>query len=157
MEYKNIWKKVLISGEQVRYEFSVSKAYNMACMILGCVGGIAIVFTSAYAVGVLVVLSSIFYFGWLARKSNAYAFTDKKVVIYRGWISSELLEIEYDEITEVLVTQNVIERMTNSGDLVINTAGGDAENIEDKQKIENIDDPFEAKKKLDEIRESSKK
>lgn len=154
MEYQEIWNKVLISGDQVKYEFSVSGSYNLACMVLGILGGIGIILTSAYVVGVLVATVSVFYFGWLAKKSNAYAFTDKKVVIYRGWISSELVTIDYNKITDIFVEQNIIGRFTNSGNLVIDTAGS---NSPEKQKMENIDNPYETKKQLDQICEFNKK
>jgi uncharacterized membrane protein YdbT with pleckstrin-like domain len=152
MEYKKIWKKVLSPDEQVKYEFSISKKYRLSCAFAGYLAGIILAFTPGYYIGGLVALASFLYFIYFLKVSNAYAFTNKRVVIYRGWITSELISIDYNKITEVVVEQKLLGTITKSGDLIINTAGGGSPENKMDQRISNIDDPYETKKKLDQIR-----
>lgn len=156
MDYTKIWKKTLAPGEKVEYEFSVGKKYAKYSMTLGCLAGIALLFTLEYFVGVLVIIASVVYFNYFLKLTNAYAFTNKRVILYRGWIASNLISIDYTKITDVIVDQSVYGKITNSGNLIVNTAGELFKNLKEKQKIEYIDDPYEAKKKLDQIRSSVK-
>jgi len=152
MEYEKIWKKVLSSDEQIKYEFSIGKKYRTFCEILGCLAGVIILFTPGYYVGILIIIASILYFNYFLKISNAYAFTNKRVVLYRGWIASELISIDYNKITDVVVEQKILGSLTNSGNLIINTAGGGFSDSKQDQKIWSIENPYEVKKKMDEIR-----
>lgn len=152
MVYEKIWKKVLSPDEQVKYEFSISKKYTTFCAFLGYLAGLVLVFTPGYYIGAVIAIFSFVYFSYFLRISNAYAFTNKRVVMYRGWITNELISIDYNKITEVVVEQNLIGTITQSGNLIINTAGAGFIEAKKDQKISNIESPYEIKKKLDEIR-----
>jgi len=157
MEYEKIWKKILNQNEQVKYEFSVGKKYRIFFTILGCLGGLMILFTPGYYVGILVIAISVFYFWFYLKWANAFAFTNKRVVAYRGWLSTDLLSIDYDKITDVTVEEPILDKIfTHTGHLVINTAGAGFQELKQNQKLEHLESPYEIKKKLDQIRENIK-
>jgi uncharacterized membrane protein YdbT with pleckstrin-like domain len=152
MKYKKIWAKILNSEEEIKYEFSVSKNFSTAMMVLGCLAGIIILFTPGYFVGILVIIASVFYFKYFIFWTNSFAFTNKRVLIYRGWIATDLISIDYNKITDIIVDQPVIGKLTNSGHLLVNTASSSAIETRQKQKIENIDNPYETKKRLEKFK-----
>lgn len=155
MTYEKIWKKALSPNEEVKYEFSVGKKYRTYSAALGCAAGAILLLTPAYFVGFLVVIASILYFYYFLKWTNSFAFTNKRVVAYRGWISSDLISIDYDKITDIAVEQSIFGKITNSGNLIVNTASSSFSELKREQKIENIEDPYETKKKLDEIKSAA--
>lgn len=157
MEYEKIWKKTLNPNEQVEYEFSVGKKYRIFFATLGCLGGMVLLFTPGYYVGILVAAISVFYFWFYQKWANAYAFTNKRIVAYRGWLSTDLISIDYDKITDVTVEEPILDKLlTHTGNLIVNTAGVGFPELKQNQKFEHIENPYEAKKKLDEIRSNIK-
>lgn len=145
MKYEKIWRKVLAPNEEIKYEFSIGKKYRYFWLILlSIIGLITITFG-----GIFLILFALFYFGWYLKVANAYAFTNKRVLVHKGWLSTHLISIDYDKITDITVREPFIDRLiTKTGHLVINTAGtGFPELI-----LIHIETPYEVKKKLDEIR-----
>lgn len=151
--YQKIWERALIPQEEVKYEFSISSRYRNLCFILSAIVGIWLVGIKVYIAGLGIILLSGFYFYFLIPWSNAFAFTNKRVLIHRGWLGSNLISIDYDKITDIVVEENVIDKfITHSGNLIINTAGTGFPETKQGQKISHIASPYEVKKKLDEIR-----
>lgn len=148
MKYGNIWKKVLNPDEKVMHEFSVGDRYLKFNLILWGVFALCFSFLSIY-LGVALVLVVLFYFGFYLRVANAYAFTNKRILIHRGWLSTQTINVTYDKVTDITVVDPFLERIiTGSGSLVVNTAGtADKEIV-----LQHIAAPYELKKKLDEIR-----
>jgi uncharacterized membrane protein YdbT with pleckstrin-like domain len=148
MEYEHIWKKALRDDETVQYEFSLSKKYRNFYLVLFSIIGLFFMLGS-FPTGVIILLLVFFYFGFYLRVSNAYALTDKRVLIHRGWLSTNATSIEYQHITDVTVQEPFLERIiTKSGDLSINTAGTSAKEVV----LKHIATPYEVRKKIDEIR-----
>jgi uncharacterized membrane protein YdbT with pleckstrin-like domain len=84
------------------------------------------------------------------KVANAYAFTNRRVLIHRGWLSTHLLSIDYLKITDVSVREPLMDRLlTKSGHLSINTAGTSRTEVV----LKNIDHPYETKKQLDKVRD----
>jgi len=158
-KYSKIWKKVLEANEEVKYEFSIGKKYrSLAIIIIGILtlfvllSGIFLSFKvkwlgyTVIGIGVLVFLSALFYFGWYLKIANLYAFTNKRVLIHQGWLSTKLISIDYDKITDVSVIEPFWERIiTNTGFFIINTAGTSSREVI----LAHVENPYEVKKQLD--------
>jgi len=149
MIYEKIWQKILNPDEKVEYEFSVSDRYKKICLIcFGIISVVLIIYPPHY-IGVLALLMVSFYFGFYLKVANAYAFTQKRVIIHRGWLSTTTISIDYEKITDVTVNEPLLDKViTHTGHLIINTAGtGFPEVI-----LTCISRPHEIKKKLDKLR-----
>ncbi len=149
MKYKNIWEKALNSHEEVKYEFSVADRYRYFRLGVLCVLGAVFFFTSFPALGVIVIAGAAFYYGFYLKTANAYAFTDRRVLIHRGWLSTNMVSVEYVKITDVTVLEPFVEKLvTHSGHLAINTAGS----IGNEIILKHVERPYDLKKKLDQMR-----
>ena len=150
MEYEQIWKKVLRTDETVKYEFSVGKRYRTFNLIVWSLLGLLFMGAS-FEFGTIFILFILFYFGFYLRVANAYALTDKRIIIHRGWLSTNAVSIEYSNVTDVTIQEPFIERLlTKSGSLAVNTAGSGAKEVV----LMHITTPYEVRKMIDEIRTS---
>ena len=149
MSHANIWNKVLSSNEEVKYEFSIGKGYKIVLTIIGLFFALMFLVGGAVKTGMVVALVTLFFSIFYLKAANAYAFTNKRVVIHRGWLSTNMISIDYDKITDVKVSEPIISRLImRTGSLVVNTAGS----IGDEVILKNISTPYETKKKLDVLR-----
>jgi uncharacterized membrane protein YdbT with pleckstrin-like domain len=153
MDYKEVWQKVLSNGENVRYEFSIGNAYRKCALILSGFSSVFILLiTFAWHIlwiGIAAVILLFFYYGFYIKKANAYAFCDKRLIIHKGWLSTSAISVDYNKITDVTVRQGFFEKlMSKSGSIIINTAGTSKYEVV----LRNIEQPYEVKKKLDELR-----
>lgn len=82
-----------------------------------------------------------------------FAFTDRRVIIHRGWLWTNAISIDYDKITDMVVKERFFERLImGTGDLLLDTAGtGEFEIV-----LSSIADPYAAKKRLEEIKLAKK-
>jgi uncharacterized membrane protein YdbT with pleckstrin-like domain len=148
MEYEKIWKKVLAPDERVEYEFSIGNRYCyfrlIGLLIIGFLIGISIL-----PIGIIIIFFAIFYFGFYLHRANAYAFTNKRVLVHRGWLSTHLISVDYDKITDITVREPILDRIfTKTGHLAINTAGTGFHEVV----LLHIQTPYEIKKRLDSLR-----
>ncbi len=147
MTYERIWQKVLGPGEVVQHEFSISKRYRMINMIVWLVIGVACIFFPPAAIPIIAF--ALIYFGWYLKIANAYAFTDHRVLIHTGWLSTKLISTDYSKSTAVTVHAPVLSRIGfHTGSIKIDSAGTNRDNLV----LKNIEHPYEVKKKLDEMR-----
>ena len=87
-----------------------------------------------------------FYYLFYIKVANAYAFTNKRILIHQGWLSTKLTSIDYYQITDTYVLEPFLARVfTKSGHLVVNTAGTSLFEVY----LRYVDSPYEVKKKLD--------
>lgn len=154
MQYAKIWDKVLNTNEEVKYEFSVSEKYRK--VNLGC--GIALsifillfqfaadsIFPTILAI---LVVSIVIFRYWYTKVANAYALTNKRILVHNGFLSTTAKSLYFDKITEVSITERFLDRMFyNSGHMIIHTG-----NITDTIVLKYITSPYELKKKFDSIR-----
>jgi uncharacterized membrane protein YdbT with pleckstrin-like domain len=149
MNYEKIWQKVLTKDENIEYEFSVGKGY----IVTGAVtwGIISLLLLAAYwPVGLLLLLFTQFYFLFYVRAANAYAFTNKHVLVHRGWLSTHTISVDYPKITDVHIREPFTDRVvTHTGSIAIITAGSTTDQII----LRHINVPYEIKKKLDALTE----
>ena len=155
MEYQKIWDKVLNPNEQVKYEFSISKRYrkfgSTFFVILGAVLILLGIFaaTGVWVFGLILILVGSGYYGFYLKVANAYAFTDRRVLVHIGWLSTKMISTEYQKITDVTIIEPFLSHiLVHTGTLKIDTAGTSKEEIV----LKNIERPYEVKKKLDELR-----
>lgn len=146
MTYEKIWNKLLAPTETVEYVFSLSNRYINIYLFFWLVVGIAM--SWIYGLGVGIFLIALFYYGYYLRAANAYAFTNRRILIHRGWLSTNMVTIDFSKITEVEVEQGFLEKLLyNSGKLLIDTAG----TAPDKIVLFMISDPYGARQKLAEL------
>ena len=147
MNDQKVWQKVLGQNEQIKYEFTIGKRYRILIGICLIVIGIPMLF--AVGLGAILIILGIFLM-WYLKKANKYAFTNKRVLIHRGWLSTRLISIDYNKITDTHVEEPIIDKIiTKTGHLSINTAGTSVQ----EAVLKHIESPYEVKKKLDQTRE----
>jgi uncharacterized membrane protein YdbT with pleckstrin-like domain len=148
MEHKHIWDKTLNANEEVKYEFSVGKRYRMLLLIAVVLLGL-LCFSFSATVAVLVIAAGAFWYGFYVKAANAYAFTDRRVLVHRGWLSTKMITTEYQKITDVTVHEPFVSKLLfSTGSIEIDTAGTNREDLV----LQHVENPYEIKKKLDELR-----
>ncbi|MFA5211557.1 MAG: PH domain-containing protein [Patescibacteria group bacterium] len=148
MDYQKIWDKTLSKGEEVKYSFSIGDRYIKFNLIAW--GVVSVFLLPAMGFGVLTFLIALFYYKFYLRVANAYAFTNKRVLIHTGWLSTHSTSIDYSKITDVHVREPFFDKVvTKTGDIAINTAGSGAIEVI----LRHIEKPYEIKKQLDEMKD----
>lgn len=148
MDNKKIWDKTLSDNEKVEFEFSIGKRYIKMCLIIWGIISFPLLFS--FGLGIIVFLFALFYYVYYLRVSNVYAFSNKRVLIHRGWLSTHTTSIDYQKITDVHIREPFFDRViSHTGSIAINTAGsGNLEVI-----LRNIENPYEVKKQLDRLKD----
>ena len=166
MQYAKIWAKTLASDEKVQIEFSIGDRYQKFRTISWGIISLLLFFFGIYAAflkgaspGVAVFLAfpclsvfliAKFYFGYYLKVANAYAFTNKRVLIHRGWLSTHTISVDYAKITDVHITEPIFERfITHTGNIAIITAGSTSDQIV----LLHVKAPYEIKKQLDSLKD----
>ena len=148
MDYDHVWKKSLGPNEEVKFEFSVGSRYRMIWLVVLVVIGL-ITALGSLTLGIIIAGIGAFYFGFYLKAANAFAFTNKRILVHRGWLSTKLISTDYTKVTDVMVTEPFLDRiMYHTGSLEIDSAGTNRENVV----LSHIEHPYEIKKKLDELR-----
>ncbi len=148
MAKKKFWKKILSSNEEIKYEFSIGNTYLKIGLKVVCLSGVLLFFFNFWF-SIIFILIFGFYYGWYLKEANKYAFTNKRVLIHKGWLSTNLISVDYDKITDIEVQEPFLDRVFyKTGSLLVNTAGTTLREIV----LEHIENPYEIKKKLDELR-----
>jgi uncharacterized membrane protein YdbT with pleckstrin-like domain len=149
MKYQEIWDKTLTDQEKVQYEFSVGQGYKKFNLIVWTIIGVLLLF--AWGFGIIVLAIVWFYYGFYVEKANVYAFTDKRILQHRGWLSTRTITIDYHMITDVQVREPFFQRVfTHTGSLSVDTASSNK--LHHEITFPNVDSPYELKKRLDALR-----
>ena len=158
---KELWNKMIGEGEHVVFEFTIGARWRKlqiatislpllaSVIVLGSFAGFGSLWFGV-ALGVwLAISASLFaYYQYYIPASNAYALTNKRIVIHLGWLNTHTTTIEYGKITDVSITQSFLDRLlTNTGGIHINTAGTSGHEVV----LTHIENPFEIKRKLGEV------
>jgi uncharacterized membrane protein YdbT with pleckstrin-like domain len=142
----SVWQKILSKDEIVKEEFSISQKY---INIWGTFWTIIMGLFTIILLGAGALIPAFYYFFYL-KKANVYAFTNKRILIHRGWLSTNLTSIDYAKITDVFVSEGILQKLiTKSGTLKINTAGSGGEEVV----LNNVANPYKLKKLLDELKD----
>ncbi len=162
----DVWKKILTPEERVEFEFTLSKKYlsfiqtsqfavAFSCFLIGLFFFKIFHFVFHLLGTIFFILGFAFFlwgliYPWYLKKSNRFAFTNKRFLILKGWFSTSLTSVDWEKITDVEVQQKFWEKILfNTGTLTVNTAGTSAPEIV----ISWVDDPYRLKAKLDEIKD----
>ncbi|HNV96901.1 MAG TPA: PH domain-containing protein [bacterium] len=148
MNYKKIWDKTLSINEKIEHEFSVGLGYIFWGLILAFIFCIILIFSRMIYLGLFIFLFLSFYFLFYLKISNAYAFTNKRILIHRGFLSTSVISIEYSKITDIRIYESFIDKtFTQTGSLHINTAGTSKIEVS----LYHVDNPYKLKQTLDNL------
>ena len=135
----------------MEYEFSIGQTYRKMSLIIWAVISVCLFLAG---IGIIMLPIVFFYFGFYLKKANAYAFTNKRVLIHRGWLSTRTTSIDYEKITDVHIVEPFFDRiLTHSGHMAINTAGSSKLEVV----LLHIESPYEVKKQLDALKDQAQK
>lgn len=149
MEKQQVWDKVLGKDEKIEYSFSIGQSYIKFELIVWSIISVLLLF--AFGLGIVTFLIALFYFGFYLKAANAYAFTNKRVLIHKGWLSTHTTSVDYSKITDIHVREPFFDRvLTKTGVIAINTAGSSTLEI----LLSHIENPYEVKKILDNLRDN---
>lgn len=165
--FKNIVEKILSPSEEIRFQFSLGEKYlkimKIVIILIGSVLLLAIalslyhIFELTLIIVVLIIGVSLalvigithFYYGWFLIRSNIYVVTNKRIIIHKGWLFTDLKSVSFQQITDIRVIQSFVDKMLfNTGILKINTAGRDDYEVI----LHHIENPHKVKTKIVEIR-----
>ncbi len=80
---------------------------------------------------------------WLTWRSNSLVLTSQRLISRKGFIAKNSMEIPLDRINNISCSQSVGERVTGSGDLVIESGGEDGRAV-----FANISRPAEIQREV---------
>lgn len=167
--FKNVVDKMLSQNEEIKYQFSLGERYLKIKKIITISLGFVILLSAGLIINhffevtiialililvsifVLLVAFSYFYFGWFLKRTNIYLITDKRIIIHRGWFSSRLKSVGFQQITDIKIMQPFFDRVIfKIGTLKINTAGmGDYEIT-----LSCVENPYKIKTKIIDLKYS---
>ncbi|MBI2607948.1 MAG: PH domain-containing protein [Candidatus Doudnabacteria bacterium] len=153
MTHQRLWQQHLGRDEQVVFEFSISDRFRNVNLLIAALVSIPLLF--AFGLGIITFVAAWFILSFYLKVSNIYCLTDRRIIIHRGWLSTNTISIDYDRITDVTIIQPFFEWLLfKSGSIYVNTAGLEVHEI----KLPHIDQPNLLKQKIyDLINESDKK
>lgn len=104
-------------------------------LIIG--GGLAI-FTSIFALALVPVIFVLgVVFGYFSLKAREYRFGDDYLEWYEGFININKSNIAFNRVTDVSMSQPVVQRFFGTGTIKVNTAGSNGHEV----KISYVDNP----------------
>ncbi len=97
----------------------------------------------------LIIPLILFYFLFYIKISNEFVFTSNRVIVKKGWIGTKTISAKYNRITDINVSQSLIERIFKTGTLSINTAGSEGYELI----LKHVAHPYRLKKDLHTLKE----
>lgn len=154
MENTGDFEKMLSQGEKIEYECGIGNQYRLVNFILWAMIFFALVMSTnnkGTVPGFLIFfLVIVFYFGVYLKKAYSYALANKRLLSKSGWLSTTMQSIDYDKITDIVIVDKLLKRVFyNVGTVIVHTAGTDSKELV----MANIENPYEVKRKLEEIKE----
>ena len=121
-----LWEKHLQPGEELIMEFGVGARYLRLMLVCG-------ILTLPIIFGFFI-LGRYFYL----KYGRKYLFTNRRMMSMEGWFATELVSIDYNQVTDLKVRENFVDKfLTSTGTIIINTAGS----TKDEVTITNVADP----------------
>jgi len=139
------FKKFLTSKEKVIEIFSIGDNFFKLYFYWG-------VFLSIISFGLLLLpfLFLYFYYRFYFKRSYLYALTDKRIIALIGFVNKKVISVDYKNITDLNIKQNLFERWLKIGNIYVNTAGS----TEKELILKNIQHPEEVVRKINEFKYS---
>jgi uncharacterized membrane protein YdbT with pleckstrin-like domain len=145
---KYLWEKVLAPDEKLLAEYTISsKLRKFTAITFGILG----ILTIFIFVGIIF-LAIAAYWWFLSESKYSYGITNKRILLHEGIISSKLVSVKFEKITDVSVSQSITDKMFGVGSIKYNTAGGGSHEII----MQYIENPFEAKRNIEKIIDGAK-
>lgn len=122
--------KVLISGEKLLHAGQVSwwtliGPLTLAAMLL--ITAVAIQLLHPIPVLPLLLLAGSAITAGVAyvrQRATEIAITDKRIIVKRGFVRRDTIEINLVKVESLQVEQNLLGRMLNFGDIIVSAGGG---------------------------------
>ncbi len=99
--------------------------------------------------GLIILPIILFYYLYYLKTSHEYLFTNQRILIKNGWLSTKAISVRYNRITDISITQSFINRLLKIGTLEISTAGSEGYEVS----LSHINQPHEIKKTLYDLKE----
>ncbi len=141
----SFWSQVLAKDEVIKKQFGVGQSYIKIGLIFWLITGFIGLFI---LIGFFIIPIALFYYLVYVKAAYKYAFTNKRVLMKKGLLSSTLISVDYKKITNVHVHIPFWQKLFKTGDIVVNTAGFDF----DRVILKFVQDPYKIKVELDEIK-----
>lgn len=123
-------KKVLISGEKLLHTGHVSwwtQFGSLATSLLLLAGALTWQIlrpTPILPLLLLVIAGVIALVAYIKQRSTELAITNKRIIVKRGFIRRDTIEINLVKVESLQVEQNLLGRMLNFGDIIVSAGGG---------------------------------
>ena len=101
MKYEKIWAKTLAAGEKVEFEFSIGDRFRKSELAIWAFIGLITLVVGG--LGIVVFLIALFKYGFYVKVANAYALTNKRMLIHRAG---------YQRILRALIIQRLLTCMS---------------------------------------------
>ena len=136
-------EKNLLKDEKIIFKKMVSNSvYVFGILILGI--GALLFFSKTYLIdfifGILGIIN--LFRASYVKVAIKFYLTNKRVIFITGIIIKQMTEIRLEKIESVTVTQGLLQKNLNIGDIVIRGIGGEQIRVPD------IDEPFNVKDKI---------
>ena len=134
---------ILESGEQIRYQASVSRTIYIPALVFA-ICGLAMAGLGA-GFGVMAWIAAAAFFllavvlflpAWYRRLTTEIAVTDRWIILKRGLIRRHTVEMNMQKVESVDVDQSLIGRLFDFGNITIRGTGSSFE------RLDNIDSPL---------------
>jgi uncharacterized membrane protein YdbT with pleckstrin-like domain len=150
-------ESVLAPGERIVHQAAIShwkflSSYLLAALFLA--GGIAalvfgpsapeyagVIAAVAFAIAVVVILVTL-----IRRGTTELVLTDRRIIAKRGFIARDTVEMDLGKVESIHVTQGVLGRLLNYGDVTVVGTGASLE------PLRGVSSPIELRRKLGERR-----
>lgn len=90
-----------------------------------------------------------FYYRFYLKISHEYIFSDKRIIVKNGWISTNTISVHYGRITDVTISQGITDRILGIGAISVSTAGNEGHLIS----LTHVPNPYNLKKELYDLKE----
>ena len=139
-------QKNIMANERVIYTTKLNWTLYIKSFVLILIGLTLFVDSSHSVNNYLVSLASIILFlagifsaviTYIKIKTFEFAVTNKRVLIKHGILRTQSFEIMLNKVEAIYVEQNIIERIVNSGTIIIKGTGGS------QNPLRNVDNPFQ--------------
>jgi len=123
-------KKVLTSGEQILHTGQVSwwslfGPLSLAALLL--VGAVALQLFFPVPVLPLLLLAAsaiVAAVAYVKQRSTELAVTNKRIIVKRGFVRRDTIELNLIKVESLQVEQSLIGRLLNFGDIIVAAGGG---------------------------------
>jgi uncharacterized membrane protein YdbT with pleckstrin-like domain len=137
------------SAQDYFYDNNLSNSFSGPDLEVSA-NSLEIIWLAIIAIYIFIVIPSVLFYNlYYLRISNEFVFSDKRILVKTGWISTKMISINYNRMTDAQITQSFIDRLLGIGTLAISTAGSEGYRVS----LSHISKPHDKKKLLHELKE----